>query len=124
MQEERTRCHSVFNVRWCPDDSEIKGVIQIVHGVTEYIHRYKEFAEFFTSKGFVVCGHDIRGHGLSINGAPMYLGDKGAWFECVDDIYQVYLKNKALNPDVPYIMMGFSMGSIMVRTAFSGSPFS
>ena len=34
-----------------PSDMEIKGVIQIVHGMTEHLDRYEEFGEYFTSKG-------------------------------------------------------------------------
>ena len=31
-----------------PDDKDsIKGIIQVVHGMTEYIERYTEFAKYF-----------------------------------------------------------------------------
>ena len=50
---------------WMPDEQP-KGIIQIAHGVTEYILRYEEFAEFFTSKGYIVVGNDHIGHGLSV----------------------------------------------------------
>lgn len=121
---EESNKGTVHSVRWCPDDGQVKGVIQIAHGVTEYILRYTEFAEYFTSKGFVVCGNDHRGHGssLSTNGSPMYLGDKGAWFDCVNDIYYLYTTTKRDYPDTPYILMGFSMGSFMVRTALIQHP--
>ena len=114
----------IHGVRWCPDDGEVKGVIQIAHGVTEYILRYRDFAEYFTSRGYVVCGNDHKGHGtsLSTNGTPMYLGDKGAWFDCVEDIYNLYRTTKIEYPNVPYIVLGFSMGSFMVRTALIVHP--
>ena len=42
-------------------------VLQMVHGMFEYIERYLPFFEYLTSKGFVVVGHDHLGHGQSIN---------------------------------------------------------
>ena len=114
----------IHSVKWSPEKGPIKGVIQILHGVTEYIFRYRNFAEYFTSRGFIVCGNDHKGHGtsLSTDGTPMYLGDKGAWFECVEDIHNLYTKIKAEYPDVPYVMLGFSMGSFMLRTALIQYP--
>lgn len=111
----KTRIHAI---KWIPDTAPV-GVIQISHGVTEYIERYEPFAKFMTEKGFVVVGHDHMGHGESIgeNGIPMYLGPKGSWFSSANDIYTCYKKIKAEYPDVPYVMLGFSMGSFLLRTA-------
>ena len=44
-----------------------KGVIQIVHGMSEYIDRYDDLAKYLVSRGFVVCGEDHIGHGKSYN---------------------------------------------------------
>ena len=41
------------------------GVLQISHGMCEYMERYEEFADFLCGKGFAVCGHDHLGHGAS-----------------------------------------------------------
>ena len=43
----KTRIHAV---EWSPDESP-KAILQIAHGVTEYILRYEEFAEYLTNKG-------------------------------------------------------------------------
>ena len=48
-------------VKWNIDSP--KAVIQIAHGVTEYIDRYDEFANYLNEKGFVVVGNDHIGHG-------------------------------------------------------------
>ena len=40
-------------------ESKPIGVIQLVHGITEYMGRYDKVAQYFTSKGYVVCGIDI-----------------------------------------------------------------
>ena len=110
----KTQIHAV---EWKPE-TEIKGVIQITHGVTEYILRYENFAEFFTQKGFVVVGNDHLGHGQSIapNGKPMYFGPNGSWNFVVKDIDTCKQMTKKKYPNVPYMILGFSLGSFLVRT--------
>lgn len=110
----KTQIHAV---EWKPE-TEIKGVIQIAHGVTEYILRYENFAEFFTQKGFVVVGNDHLGHGQSIapNGKPMYFGPNGSWNFVVKDIDTCKQMTKKKYPNVPYMILGFSLGSFLVRT--------
>ena len=46
-----TKIHAI---EWLPD-REIKGVLQICHGMVEYIDRYDEFAEFMSEHGYYVC---------------------------------------------------------------------
>lgn len=72
---------------WTPDEQP-KGIIQIAHGVTEYIARYAQFAEYFTNKGYVVVGNDHIGHGKSIaeESKPMYFGPEGSWNFVVKDV--------------------------------------
>ena len=55
--------HSVIHCRkWLPEGDGI-AVVQLVHGMVEYIERYDEFARFLASKGYIVVGHDHIGHG-------------------------------------------------------------
>ncbi|HBR08368.1 MAG TPA: alpha/beta hydrolase, partial [Clostridiales bacterium] len=42
---------------WIPD-GKIAGVVQLAHGIAEYIDRYENFAEFLASNGFAVVGND------------------------------------------------------------------
>lgn len=39
------------------------GVIQLLHGMSEYAGRYDEFARYFNSRGYIVFADDHRGHG-------------------------------------------------------------
>lgn len=108
---------NIHAVKWLPE-GEACGIVQIAHGVTEYILRYEKFAEYLTNKGFIVVGNDHLGHGTSIaNGAnPMYFGPKGSWFWVVKDIHTCYTMTKEENPNLPYCLLGFSLGSFLVRT--------
>ena len=38
---------------WTPD-CDLNGVVQISHGINEYIGRYEHFARYLASKGFVL----------------------------------------------------------------------
>lgn len=109
----KTRIHAV---EWIPEE-EPKAILQIAHGVTEYILRYEEFAEFLTSKGIVVVGNDHIGHGSSIaeNAKPMYFGPEGSFKYAVDDVNTLYKMIKEKYENIPYIILGFSLGSFIVR---------
>ena len=60
---------SVNVVIWCPDETEYDepvAVLQICHGMIEYIDRYDGFARYMAERGFVVVGNDHLGHGKSV----------------------------------------------------------
>lgn len=110
----KTRIHAV---EWLPD-GEARAVLQIAHGVSEYILRYKPFAEYLTAHGFAVVGHDHLGHGGSMtpNGKPMYFGPKNSWNWVVQDIEARRILAKEKFPALPYFLLGHSMGSFLART--------
>ena len=45
-----------------------RAVVQISHGMCEYIGRYQDFASFLVQNGFAVCGNDHLGHGATSDG--------------------------------------------------------
>ena len=57
-----TRIHAVA---WVPSQKPV-AVVQICHGMTEYVGRYEEFARFLAERGFYVTGNDHLGHGASV----------------------------------------------------------
>lgn len=108
---------TIHGVEWLPDSAP-KAILIIAHGVTEHILRYEEFAEFFTERGIAVAGNDHLGHGTSIapGAEPMYFGPEGSWKLVVQDLHtcREYLKTQF--PDIPCYMLGFSLGSFLLRT--------
>ena len=52
--------HQVHAAEWTPENGSPRAVLQLVHGISEYIMRYDGFARFLAEAGFVVCGHDHR----------------------------------------------------------------
>ncbi len=110
------RIHMIHGYRWYDPQTDTKGVLQIVHGMLEYIGRYDSFATQMAEAGYFVIGHDHLGHGDSVNSPEERgcVGEDGAslWLR---DIGRVRRTAAANMPDVPYIMLGHSMGSFLVR---------
>lgn len=101
-------------IKWIPDNPI--GVIQIVHGITEHIGRYEEFASYMANLGYIVVGNDHLGHGKSIiNDKPkMYIGKLGSWDYLVKDIHTLY---ELISEEykLPTYLIGFSLGSFVSR---------
>ena len=108
---------AVHAVKWTPDSGECKAILQITHGMVEFIERYLPFAEFLTSKGYMVVGHDHIGHGQSVASTE----DWGYFCEgnpsdvLVEDMHKLRSMIQADYPQLPYFMLGHSMGSFMLR---------
>lgn len=122
MIEQRYRIdgidkHSIFVVSWKPDKEEVKGIVQIVHGMAEHCLRYKAFAEFLSSKGYAVYAHDHRGHGLSISDKENigYFDDKEGFNKVVEETHMVteFIKTKEMDKHI--LIFGHSMGSFITR---------
>lgn len=101
-------------IKWIPDNPI--GVIQIVHGITEHIGRYEEFASYMANLGYIVVGNDHLGHGKSIiNDKPkMYIGKLGSWDYLVKDIHTLY-ELFSEEYKLPTYLIGFSLGSFVSR---------
>lgn len=108
---------AVHAVKWTPDSGEYRAILQISHGMVEFIERYIPFAEFLTEKGYMVVGHDHIGHGASVSTQE----DWGYFYEenpsdiVVEDMHKLRSLIQEENADMPYFMLGHSMGSFMLR---------
>ena len=107
--------------RWMPQ-GEPKAVLQIVHGVAEFVERYDAFAEYLNNLGFVVVAEDHMGHGQSINGDGIQGYFHGGWFAAVEDTYQLLQNTRKEFPELPFVLFGHSMGSFMARTILCKYP--
>ncbi len=106
--------HSIHAVLWRPE-GEVRGVVQLVHGICEYILRYEPFARFLVDHGFAVTGNDHLGHGLSVTDPSEY-GYFTQWDPLVRDVAALRETVGAKFPGAPYFMLGHSMGSFVART--------
>lgn len=108
---------AVHAVKWTPDNGEFKAILQITHGMVEFIERYAAFAEFLTENGYMVVGHDHIGHGQSVASKEDwgFFAEENPSDVVVADVHKLRTLVQEENPDVPYFMMGHSMGSFMLR---------
>ncbi|WP_419961846.1 alpha/beta hydrolase [Psychrobacillus sp. BM2] len=108
--------HLIHIVMFTPDIPPI-GHVHLLHGMEEHIGRYDDFATFLMSKGFVVTGHDHRGHGITAekNGQYGYFADKLGFERVTEDVREVLLHVRENLGDIPLILFGHSMGSFIAR---------
>lgn len=103
-----------------PDHSTPRVIIQIIHGITEHSGRYEELCRILTSCfKFGVLIHDQIGHGKSVpeNETKLTIKENG-WHYLVKDIDLVRTTCKEAKSEiqnVPFVLLGFSLGSFVVR---------
>ena len=106
----------IHTIEWKPD-KEVKAVLQLCHGMVEYIGRYDEFAQFLCDKGYYVVGNDHLGHGKSVQAKSEYgfFNEKYGNVCVLGDIHTLRQRTAKKYLDVPYFMLGHSMGSSLLR---------
>lgn len=109
--------HKLHAVKWIPEVEKPVCILQIVHGMAEYIERYDEFATYLANKGILVVGDDHLGHGKSVNpGEPYgYFCKEDAPTVLVRDEHRLKKMIQEQYVGVPYIILGHSMGSYITR---------
>ena len=102
---------------YLPENTDVKAVLQIAHGMAEHLERYEAFADILCQNGIAVYINDHLGHGSSIRDKSElgYFGTSDGWKNFVEDCYELTKIAKSENPDKPYIFFGHSMGSFVAR---------
>lgn len=109
--------HQIHAVKWIPDAEKPVCIVQIVHGMAEYIDRYDDFAHYLAERDILVVGDDHLGHGRSVKPGETY------GYFCKEDAPTVLVRDEhrlkkimqKKYADVPYIILGHSMGSFITR---------
>ena len=123
--DSRDGLTKIHAVEWLPEGRPVC-ILQIVHGMAEYIDRYHRLAVFLAEKGILVVGNDHLGHGKSIynKGDEKHTGSSHPYgYFCsqdpattaVKDVHRLKKMIQEENPGVPYLMLGHSMGSFILR---------
>ena len=107
--------------KWTPE-GEIKGILQIIHGIAEFVERYEEFACYLNDQGYLVVAEDHMGHGKSIAEGSTQGFFHGGWFAAVEDTCRLMRDTMEEYPGIPYVLFGHSMGSFMARTILARYP--
>lgn len=107
-----------IHARMCVPDTEPRAIVQIIHGIAEYIDRYDEFMSFLADNGIIAVGTDHLGHGKSIESEEQtgFFAYENGWDYAVRDEEVLRLAMHENYPELPIIVFGHSMGSFMART--------
>lgn len=107
----------VFVYKWMRESQEVKGIVQISHGMAETAARYERFARSLTANGFIVYANDHRGYGQTAENIDHlgYLGAEGGFKLLVADIAKLTDIIRAENPHVPLYLFSHSMGSFAAQ---------
>lgn len=103
-------------ISWEPEGKPV-GILQLVHGMVEFVDRYDPVATFLAEKGWLVIGNDHLGHGKSVTSDEKhgYFAEKDGDFTVVADLHTLRQMTEKEYPDVPYFFLGHSMGSFLTR---------
>lgn len=117
-----------LNVIIWETEKEPIGVLQIVHGMAEYIDRYDNFAKYMTEQGFNVIGHDHLGHGHSVSDERDYgfFAEENGDKIIIEDMHSVTQYAREKWEELPNFILGHSMGSFCLRqylTKYSNDVF-
>ena len=106
---------------WLPE-GKVRGVLQITHGMTEHMGRYEAFAEDLCSLGIAVAGFDLRGHGRNPGDTEVASFGEGGWSASIEDMRLFYELLQERVPGIPHFMLGFSLGSFLLREYLTRYP--
>lgn len=110
--------HTLHGKEWLPDENvPVRAVIQLAHGIAEYIARYDCLGQYLAGKGIALIGLDHIGHGGSVSEGEQlgFTADEGGWLTFVKDAEALRAHTAERFESVPYFMMGHSMGSFVMR---------
>ncbi len=107
---------SLYLQIWEPDGPP-RALLQIAHGMVEFIDRYDRFARVLAEQGILVAGNDHLGHGASVNSKEDwgFFADKKGNRCVLEDMRSVRDWLRERYPSLPSFILGHSMGSFLVR---------
>lgn len=95
--------------RWQAEESA-RGIVAIVHGYGHHTASFEDLAGHLCGAGFIVCGFDQRGHGLS----PGKRGHIDSLAKFVDDLRCYVGSLQDSMTGLPFFLLGHSLGGLIM----------
>ena len=110
-------CGGSLAYRIYEPEGEVKAIVQVSHGMCEYVGRYEEYAEHLCSMGIVLAGNDHPGHGESAASPEDfgYFAKDGGVELAVEGLAEMSRILLERYVGKPLILLGHSMGSFLCR---------
>jgi alpha-beta hydrolase superfamily lysophospholipase len=106
----------VATYTWLPESGRPRALVQIAHGAAEHGLRYGRFARLLIGHGYAVIASDHRGHGATAASTGGYgIVDEDSWRAIVTDLQAIGDTARAEHGDMPLVLLGHSMGSMLAR---------
>ena len=114
--KSRDRQTMLHAIRWIPEGEPV-AILQIIHGMQEYVDRYDEFANYLAERGILVIGNDHLGHGGSVgeNGTKGFFCKEDPATVLVRDAHRLKKMTQEDYPGIPCFILGHSFGSFVAR---------
>ena len=118
--------NNVYACFYTPKFCTAKGIVQLVHGMVDYVERYEELAEFLTGEGYIVAGNHHLGHGKTALSAEDlgYFGSESSVDVLLRDVHTLNRYLRDTFPTLPLVIFGHSMGSFIARLYIEKYPHS
>ncbi len=90
----------------------------VVHGMMDHRRRYTYFAQSMAMRGYYVILYDQRGHGETArdNDELGFIAEEHGWQLLIKDCLSQIKAAKHVYPNVPCLLFGHSMGSLVTRS--------
>ncbi len=86
-------------------DVPVRGVLQLSHGMCEYVQRYAPMAQFYAEHGIALAGNDHLGHGGSAaENERGHYGEPNGRFNLLNDLHTMNTLLHEKFPNVPIIL--------------------
>ncbi len=126
--ERFTDAHGVHIHYLRREADQPRAVVQFVHGVGEHVGRYDLLFDALVDAGYSVFADDHRGHGQT--GFEQHGGDldrigrpgPGGIRGLIDAVHQLTGIAREAHPDLPLILIGHSLGSLVSQILLNRYP--
>lgn len=122
----RDGVHTIYAELYTPKIRSAKGIVQLAHGMIDYVGRYKKLADYLTGEGYIFAGNHHLGHGRSAGRSEDFgiFAEGGGVEYLLSDMHTMNKYLRDTFPTLPLVVMGHSMGSFITRLYIERYPHS